>query len=292
MNIGIYISILAACLGTAKDVVSKKLAGNVSGIISAFASFAFALPFYLTALLILLVLGYEDFAFGESFLFLVIARAFTDALAEWMKMKAFETGEISVVSSFISLSPLFLIVNSPLITGDSLPTGGILAILLVVTGTLLLSWKGKKEGAIFTQRKAILLSLCSAFFFSLNICFDRLAVQVASPVLSGFAMTLVAGLFLLPGMLRSTGYQQVLEQNLKPFSIRGCFECTFMICKHSALQFLQAPYVACIMKVGLIFSIIAGRVTFKEEDTVRKLLSSSLIVGGIVLIVLEQAGTI
>ena len=150
MNIGIYISILAACLGTAKDVVSKKLAGNVSGIISAFASFAFALPFYLTALLILWVLGYEDFAFGESFLFLVIARAFTDALAEWMKMKAFETGEISVVSSFISLSPLFLIVNSPLITGDSLPTGGILAILLVVTGTLLLSWKGKKEGAIFT----------------------------------------------------------------------------------------------------------------------------------------------
>ena len=62
-----------------------------------------------------------------------------------------------------------------------------------------------------------------------------------------------------------------------------------MICKLSALQFLQAPYVACIMKVGLIFSIIAGRVTFKEEDTVRKLLSSSLIVAGVILIVLEQA---
>jgi len=102
-------------------------------------------------------------------------------------------------------------------------------------------------------------------------------------------MTLLAGLFLLPGLLRAANYQKKLKENIKPFSIRGGFEFAYMVSKLSALQFLQAPYVACLMKVGLIFSILAGKIAFKEKDTTRKLLSASLIIAGIVLIILEQA---
>lgn len=290
MTTGVLLSLTAALLGTGKDVVSKSLAANVDGALSAFASFAFALPFYLLGLIALWLLGYEDFAFGQSFFWLVVGRSITDALAEMMKMKAFESGEISMVSGLISLSPLFLLITSPLITGDYLATGGVFAVLMVVFGTCLLSWNGLKASSNRNQPKAVIFSLASAFFFSLNICLDRLAVQVASPILSGFAMTLVAGLFLLPSFIRSTGSGFVISSNFRAFSLRGAIEFFYMVLKLSALQFLQAPYVACIMKVNLIFSVIAGTIMFGERDTGRKILAAGLIFLGIVLIILEQTG--
>ena len=105
-------------------------------------------------------------------------------------------------------------------------------------------------------------------------------------------MTLLAGLFLLPGLLRAVNYQEKLKENFKPFSTRGGFEFAYMVSKLSALQFLQAPYVACLMKVGLIFSILAGKFAFEEKGTSRKLLAASLIIAGIVLIILEQSSVL
>ncbi|MCB0339301.1 MAG: EamA family transporter, partial [Bdellovibrionales bacterium] len=126
---GIVFALLAAGFSSAKDLVSKRLSLAVTGLESAFASFLFALPFYFAALFIAWIAGYEHFLLGEHFFWLVLARSVTDVFAEWLKMEALTREDISTVSCLIATSPLFLLVTSPLITGDSLTSTAIFATL-------------------------------------------------------------------------------------------------------------------------------------------------------------------
>jgi uncharacterized membrane protein len=222
-------------------------------------------------------------AWSAAFLVLVLLRSLTDTFAEGMKMHAFAHGDISVVASFFSISPLFLLITSPLITGDRLSVPGVVAVVLVVGGSLLLVYRPGAKGWA-GQRKAILLATGASLFFSLNSCFDRLAVQKGTPVFAGFAMTLLSALFLLPLILGRKYRLEALRENRGGLWVRGLLEVAFMVSKLWALQFLQAPYVVGVMRLSLVLSILGGRVFFREPDFGRRLAAGLLIVGGVFLI--------
>jgi len=304
---GLIAALASAVLASAKDLVSKRLAFRLDGTASTFASFAYALPFYVLILTVMYLMGEETFALSGAFLLLVLLRSITDTLAEWLKMSAFTHGDISLVVSFFSLSPVIMLFTSPLITGDVPSFWGSAAVVIVTIGSLLLvyrpissaSWNGDNStsegtenriapnpvpGSFAAQKKAILLAICAALFFSLNSCFDRLAVKRADPVLSGFAMTLLSALFLLPLIVGNPVRLAGLGSNWRGLWIRGFLEATFMVCKLTALQYWQAPYVAGFQRFSLVLSIIGGRVFFKEADFGRRLAAGILILGGILLI--------
>jgi drug/metabolite transporter (DMT)-like permease len=312
---GLIAALASAILASAKDLVSKRLAFRLDGTASTFASFAYALPFYGLILAILYFLGEETFVLSWTFLLLVLLRSITDTLAEWLKMSAFTHGDISLVVSFFSLSPVIMLFTSPLITGDIPSLWGSVAVVLVTIGSLALVWPrhgigGNEDetristppapGSFAAQKKAIILATLAALFFSLNSCFDRLAVQFAFPAFeyearnlnetlhraaySGVAMTLLSALFLLPLVVGNKVRLAGLGSNWRGLWLRGFLEALFMVCKLSALVYWQAPYVAGFQRFSLVLSIIGGRVFFKEADFPRRLAAGVLILGGIVLI--------
>jgi drug/metabolite transporter (DMT)-like permease len=160
---------------------------------------------------------------------------------------------------------------------------GVAAVVLVVAGSLAMvynpyaaHWAG--------QRKGILLAAGASLFFSLNSCFDRLAVQKGTPVFSGFSMTFLSALFLLPLIIGRKDRLDALREHRAGLWLRGLLEIAFMVCKLYALQFLQAPYVVGIQRLSLLLSIIAGRVFFQEPDFARRLAAGVLILAGVALI--------
>jgi drug/metabolite transporter (DMT)-like permease len=189
------------------------------------------------------------------------------------------------VASFLSLSPLFLLISSPLITGDSLTNGGIFSIVIIVVGCLVLIG-GKNSSSTFSW-KAIGLATLGSVFFSLNSCFDRLAVKEASPLLSGFAMTFMAGIMLLPLAMRERGSLKISFPSPKLFWARGFFELSFMSLKLLALQSIQAPYVVGVLKISVLISIIGGKIVFKEGQFKRRLLAGLMVTCGVVGVVIE-----
>lgn len=288
--IGVSAALVSALCSAAKDVVSKRLSFNVDGTVSTFASFVYALPYYLLLLSVSWLLGYETFAVSSSFFVWILARSISDAFAEWFKMHALQHGDLSVVSSLLSLYPVILLVTSPLITGDKLSLHGALGVIVTIAGTLVILYKPRNaESGV--NRRAVLYALGAACCFSLNSCFDRLAVQTASPALSGFVMTLLAALFILPLMRARPGRFGELMQYRKLFLERGFFEISFMVIKLYALQHLQAPYVVGIQRVSVLFSVLGGKVVFKEKHFVRRMLGALMIVAGVVWIVLEQVSS-
>lgn len=285
-------SLLSALFASSKDLLSKRFAFRLDGTTSTFASFAYALPFYLAVMAVLALRGYKPVALVSSFLFLVFLRSVTDTFAEGMKMYALAHGDLSVVALFFSfLPPLFLLVLSPLITQDVPTLPGTIAVVLVALGSLAMvyhpssrNWSG--------QRKGILLAIGGSFFFSLNSCFDRLAVQEATPdytdltrpVYAGFAMTLLSALFLLPLVLGRTDRLGAMRANQAGLLARGLLEVAFMVCKLYALRYLPPAEVAAILRLSLVLSVLGGWVFFRETDIIRKLLACLLILAGVVLI--------
>ncbi|GIW80031.1 MAG: hypothetical protein KatS3mg105_1838 [Gemmatales bacterium] len=280
---GLFFSFLSAVLSSSKDLVSKRLAFRLDSTASTYASFAYALPFYMIALIAMSLFGWETVTLSASFWLLVLLRSITDTMAEWLKMHAFEHGDISIVASFFSLSPLFLLITSPLITGDQLAPLGALALVIVVIGSLLLVYRPTSHGWR-RQKKAIFLAIAAAIFFSLNSCFDRLAVQEGNPVFAGFTMTLLSALFLFPLIIRSRPRLESLRAQRTGLLIRAVLEFTFMSSKLIALQYLTATDVVGIQRLALVFSIVGGYVFFKEEDLPRRLSAGILILAGVFLI--------
>jgi drug/metabolite transporter (DMT)-like permease len=283
---GLFASLLSATLSASKDLLSKRLAIRLDGTTSTFASFAYALPYYVVVLAVLSLLGRETATWTRAFLVMVLLRSVTDTFAEGLKMHAFAHGDISVVATFFSLSPLFLLVTSPLITGDPLSVLGVVAVVLTVVGSLLLVYRPSAFGW-GGQTRGILLASGAALFFSLNTCFDRLAVKEGTPVFAGFTMTLLSAVFLLPFVLRRDRLGAMWGQGTGLWT-RGLLEVGFMVSKLYALQFLSATDVVAVQRLSLLLSIIGGRVFFKEGDFARRLAAGVLILAGVFLVAWMQ----
>lgn len=278
----------AACISTffitAKDTVSKKLASRVDGTTSAFASFLFALPFYLVLLLVLYLLGIEDFAVKEGFFLFIVLRGLSDTCGEWLKMHALGEGDLSVITSFLAMYPIILLFVSPVVTGDPLSSMAVYSTLLTVLGTLILIYRPRKHGERFPV-KGMLLALAAAVFFSINTSLDRMAAQTGSPVLSGFLMTVIAGSFLTLPMLRQDNWRGQLTNNQRLFWMRGFFELSFMVSKLYALTVLSAPHLVAIQRLSVLLSIISGHVLLKEQDFVRRFIAGLCICAGVCLVI-------
>ncbi|HEV3204590.1 MAG TPA: DMT family transporter, partial [Gemmataceae bacterium] len=155
--------------------------------------------------------------------------------------------------------------------------------VLVVVGSLALVYRPTQQ-EWSRQKKGILLAIAASFFFSLNSCFDRLAVQEGTPVFAGFTMTLLSTLVFCPFLFGNPERIETVQKYEVGLFVRGFMEIAFMVCKLYALQYLQAPYVVALQRFSLILSIIGGRVFFKETDFARRLASGVVILLGVVLI--------
>ena len=282
--IGIAIAFTSAVFMTAKDTVSKKVSGLVDGTVSTLASFLFAIPYYLVVIAIAYLFGLESFVTKPGFLVFIFFRGLSDSCGEWFKMQAMRHGDLSLVVSVLALYPLILLFTSALVTHDLVANQAILGTVFSVIGTLVILYRPSNSTEKFPKR-AVMFGLLSAVFMSINTSLDRMAAQTGSPILSGFLMTLLAGLFVLPGTLRVTGWRAQLIVNSRLFSWRGLFEILFMVTKLYALQILAAPYVVGIQRVSLLFAVVSGRLIFKEQHFLQRLMGGMCVVVGIALIV-------
>jgi drug/metabolite transporter (DMT)-like permease len=292
---GIFAVFLSAVFSTSKDIVSKKLAVRIDGTASTFASFAFALPFYVAILVVLWLRDADIFSFSGMFWLLVMLRAVTDVFAEWMKMYAFAHADIAVVSIAFSMSPLCVLALTPILTSDQPSLSSAVAVVLVVAGSVAAVYRPSHPDWA-KQKKAILLAVGASFFFGINSIYDRLAMQeqrrdFAAAVMGGFGMTGVSALLLLPMVSFRNDRLVGMYVFRHGLLIRGLLEVAFMVSKLVAMQALAPHLVVGLQRVSLLLSIIAGRVIFKEGDFVRRMIGGMLILGGVAWMVWEQASS-
>lgn len=212
-------------------------------------------------------------------------------------MYAFAHGDISLVSIIFSISPLFVLAFTPMLTNDQLSVGGVLAVVLVVFGSVAMVYRPSHPDWR-KQRKAMLLAAAATLFFGINSIYDREAMQErsdeqatnpATAVVGGFTMTAVSAVMLLPFVVFRKDRLAGMYAFRRGLAARGALEVAFMVCKLVAMETLAAAYVVGLQRASLLLSIIAGRVIFKEGDFGRRMFAGVLIFAGVLWILWEQA---
>lgn len=286
--------VLSTSCMAARELLSKHLAAHATGTASAFATFLFALPWYLVIWFALRWAGFEQAAVLPGFWFWVILRSTSDVGAEWCKMLAISRGDISLVSCVLALTPAVLVLLSPAITGDPLSTLGAAGLFVVVGGSIFAVYRPGKMGQLSdgtSPKAAIGFGLASTMFFALNNCFDRLTVESAPPVFSGMVMTLFSGAVLAPIALRGAKNRSDLRGAARVFLLRGLFEVLFMSLRLSAMVVISAPVMAAIQRLALLLTILGGRVFFGELDTGRRLTGGLIVLVGTAIILYGEYAT-
>ncbi|MFD2518678.1 EamA family transporter [Salinimicrobium flavum] len=272
-----------------KDITSKY---NLHHIDEYTAAFSMHLVQSLLLFPIVIYLGIEYMS--TRFLWALLASSVLQLGVILLYFKAIKRSEISVTLPLITLTPLFMLITSPIMIGEFPSTLGIFGILLIVTGTYIsnISEDPKKIFAPFVSlisNQGSRYMLLVAFIWSITANIDKIGVEETSPVYWAFSKDLLVLFYLVPILLIKSKKPWLQIRNRKwPLFMVGFFKSSSVITQMFALQFILVPYVISIKRASSVFIILYAFLFMNERKNFRnRLIGILTIMAGLYLIAIS-----
>lgn len=205
-------------------------------------------------------------------------------------MKSIKCGDLSNTVPLTTVSPLLLLITSPIIVGEFPSFRGILGMIAIVIGAYLLNFKrGEKDffgpfRAIFKEKGPRYMMIV-VLIWAVTANFDKIGVVNSSPLFYSFAVQLYIGVLMLflviPGFRKNP---TTLNRNLKSLIGVGVLSTLTIICHMVAISMTIVPYVISIKRTNSILSVIFGKIFFKEGYLKERLSAAILMFIGVLLI--------
>lgn len=284
--IWVLYSLLSAFSWATADVFTKKIS-KVDDYILMLARFLFATPF------VLLLLFFIEIPKLDNIFWFVLSLAIPIEVLAWiLYIKAIRISPLSLVTPFLTLTPLFLVFTSFVIL-EEIPTPiGFFGISLVVIGAYTLNLKEYKRGilepfkAIF-KKKGCIYMVIVAFLFSITANLGKILVLKSSPLFfSAIYSPLLVMPFLITAYFTSREKITQLKSNFRNLFPIGLFFALMAIFHNLAIQLVIVPYMISIKRTSSIFSVLYGCFIFKEKNIKERLAGALIMVIGAALIIL------
>ena len=197
-------------------------------------------------------------------------------------MKAIKVSPLSLTLPFMAFTPAFMIITGYIILGETLTTGGIIGIALIVVGSYLMNLS-KISVQLLAPFKAIFvekgswLMLIVAFIYSITSTIGKLAIKHSSPQFFGFTyfsffVLLFLAIFpLMPG----AKIANIIKRPV-PAAFSGLILIAMILSHTMAISMVEAAYMISLKRTSIIFGVLFGAFIFKE-DKLRERLSGALI---------------
>lgn len=213
-----------------------------------------------------------------------------NAVTAILYIKAIKVSDLSLTVPLVALTPLFMLLTSPLIVGEYPNFFDYIGIFLIVTGSYLLNIKEKSQGYL-APFKALLeepgpkLMLIVAFLWSITSNFDKIGVKNSSPIFWLFSLFSTMSILLLPMLLHKTPNpsQKILKQ-LPMLAAMGFFNAIGVLCQMQALTLTLVVQVIAIKRTSVLMGVLFGHFIFKEQDIQQRLLGAAIMVFGVFVI--------
>ncbi len=201
-------------------------------------------------------------------------------------MKSLRVSPLSLTVPFLSFTPAFLLITSPLIVGEVPSWQGTAGVLVIVAGAYLLNL-GSMRGDLFMplrmmfREKGSRMMLMVAFIYSITSNLGKKGILYSSP--SFFAasyFTLLSMVLSLP-LIRSGKVKIVFKRELL---IIGTLSALMISFHMFALKLVYVSYMISVKRSSMLFSIILGALFFKEKDFGKKIIGGIIMLGGIMVI--------
>lgn len=197
--------------------------------------------------------------------------------------------DISLCIPMLSFTPVFLILTSSIILKESPSIIGIIGICCIVIGAYLISYS-RETGVLYPfhamlKHKGVAFMLIVALLFAVGVNFDKILVMQSDPVFSAAITFLAFGFsFLLLSVIKFRTTNLIKRQNVIPFLFTGIILAVESLTINYAYTLAIVPYVISVKRISILFTVLMGGILLNEQDLRRRLLASSVMVLGAVII--------
>ncbi len=213
-----------------------------------------------------------------------------NTIATVLYMRTIKDSDISLSVPFISFTPVFLLLFSPLILYEYPGIYGILGVLLIVAGAYTLQISKKEEGILtpfraLLQNKGPRMILLVAFIWSITSTLDKIGVQHSTPIMWSTGVNIIMSIFLTPIILKKS-IGTIIQEHYKHILPIGLFMGIGSVTQMTAVQTGIISYVISLKRTSILLVIIGGTLLFKEQGIGERLPGAILMILGILMITL------
>jgi drug/metabolite transporter (DMT)-like permease len=281
ITIWLIYSLLCALFLSLTDYFTKKYAHNSRDSALAFSRIFFGLPLLWA---IALLEGLPDINPG-------ILKVYLSALplefaAILLYMKSLRVSPLSLTVPFLSFTPVFLLITSPLIMKEFPSWQGMTGVLIIVAGAYILNLGSVKGGLslpfrMIFREKGSWMMLIVALIYSITSNLGKKGILYSSPSFFAASYFTLLSLVLYLPLIRSGGIKVVFKKELLVIGTLSAIMISFHM---FALKLTYVSYMISVKRSSMLFSIILGALFLKEKNLREKIIGGTIMLGGIVVI--------
>jgi uncharacterized membrane protein len=210
----------------------------------------------------------------------------------WLYFRALQISPLSMCIPFLAFTPVFLIPTTYVLLGQKPQPVKVLGVLLIVVGSLAMhrklfavGWSAPIRAVI--QEKGSRYMLLVAFIFSLTNPLDKKLVDMSDVYVeaAAYGMGLVISFYLLA---KSQGgkFAAAAKGNVKWIALSGLFDAVSLLFQLASYTYLAVVITVSIKRAGIVLSVFAGWLFFKERGITDKVIASTVMFCGVLILYL------
>lgn len=289
-NIWVLFALFCAFSLATSDALTKKALKLHNEYLIAWLRLGFSLPLLIIAFILIPIPQIKK----EFYLILFISLPFEIA-ALVLYIKALKISPLSLTLPFLSLTPLFLVIISYIMLGESVSFVGAIGIILIVIGSYVLNIKEFKKGIFepfiaISREKGSIYMILVAFIFSITASLGKMGIESSSPIFFGAIYFFLIVIAFTPIALYKAkdSLSQLNGATLRIALLPGIFYSLMIITHFIALSLTNVAYMISVKRLSLLIGVIYGYYLFKESDIKERFLGAILMLTGFILIVISN----
>lgn len=227
-------------------------------------------------------------------------------LAFTLYTRAIKIADLSLTVPLVTLTPLFLLVTSPIIV-DEWPTGlDAIGVLLLIVGSYMLNLK-PSEGLTLAPLKALMINpgsrmmLGVAFLWSITSNFDKVGTLNSSSLFWGMSLFGTIAVGMVPFVVQRarqkgmgpvigswrTDQSVYLRSQARFVILAGVFQSIGISLQFVALTLAPVAQVVAVKRMSALISVGFGYILFGEQGLRERLLGAAIMVSGVAIMAID-----
>ncbi len=199
---------------------------------------------------------------------------------------ALKIADLSLIAPIAAFQPIFVILTSFLFLGEVPSVGGVLGILVIVSGVYFLGVREVAPSTIFTPLAKLFsnpgtrLSFVIALIGAICMPFDKRATLLSSPIFCAGIKFFICGI--LGGLIRirPLSAEVIRASELKLLILVALLLAAIEVLYCSAYYYELTAYVGALKRLYIVADLIVAWVVLKEVDAARRWPAALLMVAG------------
>lgn len=221
-----------------------------------------------------------------------------NAIAAYFYTRAFQLSDASLVAPIMLLTPVFMLVTSPVLLGEHVTLAGAAGIVFAVAGGWLLGRNGSSSSAqgdmaadngllapfrVLAGDRGVQSMLVTVMMWSVSANLDKMGVLASTPLTWGASLTAVVAAC---SLILWIATRRAGERGRPTWSAAavGCGLAAQAFMQNIALTLLLAPYVIALKRTSTVMTVLASGILFREA-TANRLAGTLIMLIGTVLMI-------